>query len=241
MYLKLKKSPIISIIIVIWATTTHATTFVLPQKGNTVGKNQHSYSKINETMDEVGRRFNVGYYEMVRANPHTDAVHTLPAHTPLLIPTQFTLPKVPWQGIIVNLAEYRLYYFPKNDNVVITFPVGIGKKGWDTPLGTTKVTAKVAHPEWRPTPSVRAAAKKIGAPLPSYFPPGPNNPLGMYVLRLGWPTFLIHGTNRLDGVGARVSAGCIRLLPSDIEELFELVPIGTSVTIINQRLHNFRQ
>lgn len=213
---------------------SHATILVLPESGDVVGELKYARSEIGDTIDEVGRRFNIGYYEMVRANPHADPIHPLAAHTALIIPSQFILPHVRRSGIIINLAEYRLYYFPTDENVVITFPVGIGKEGWNTPLGLTKITAKVANPVWRPTAKLLAAADKIGAPIPAYFPPGPNNPLGKHVLRLGWPTFLIHGTNRVDGVGARVSAGCIRMLPDDIEYLFSVVAVGTPVRIINE-------
>lgn len=215
-------------------TYSNATILVLPESGDVVGEIKYTQSEIGETIDEVGRRFNMGYYEMVRANPQADAIHPLVANSSLVIPSQFILPHVPRRGIVINLAEYRLYYFPADENVVITFPVGIGKEGWNTPLGLTKVTAKVANPVWRPTAKLLAAAEEMGAPIPGYFPPGPNNPLGKHVLRLGWPTFLIHGTNRVDGVGARVSAGCIRMLPDDIEYLFSIVTVGTPVRIINE-------
>jgi L,D-transpeptidase ErfK/SrfK len=220
--------------IVLSGNCSYAETFVLPAAGDVVGQIQYSYSKIDESIDEVGRRFNVGYYEMVRANPLADPVHSLPEHTRLIIPSQYILPDVPRRGIVINLAEYRLYYFPDDENVVITFPVGIGKEGWNTPLGLTRITSKVVNPIWRPTAKVRAAAEEIGAPLPEVFPAGADNPLGKHVLRLGWPTFLIHGTNRADGVGARVSAGCIRMLPGDIEHLYDLVRIGTPVRVINE-------
>ncbi|KTD59092.1 L,D-transpeptidase family protein [Legionella shakespearei] len=223
------------------STTTHATVFVLPASGDVIGELQHTASRINETIDEAGRRFNVGYYEMVHANPQVDAIHTLPAHTKLLVPTQYILPDVPRTGIVINLAEYRLYYFPPDENIVITFPVGIGKEGWNTPLGFTKVTAKTTNPIWRPTPKLLAAAEELGAPLPDEFPSGVDNPLGKYALRLGWPAYLIHGTNRTDGVGARVSAGCIRMLPEDIEELYSLVSVGTSVRVINEPVKIGRQ
>ncbi|KTD51004.1 L,D-transpeptidase family protein [Legionella quateirensis] len=225
---------IIFSLIALSGNSSNAETFVLPAAGDVVGQIQYSYSKIDESIDEVGRRFNVGYYEMVRANPLADPVHSLPEHTRLIIPSQYILPDVPRRGIVINLAEYRLYYFPDDENVVITFPVGIGKEGWNTPLGLTRITSKVVNPIWRPTAKVRAAAEEIGAPLPELFPAGADNPLGKHVLRLGWPTFLIHGTNRADGVGARVSAGCIRMLPADIEHLYELVSIGTPVRVINE-------
>lgn len=212
----------------------YATTFVLPASGDIVGSIQYTYSRIGESIDEVGRRFDVGYYEMVRANPQADPIHSLATHTRLVIPSQYILPNVHRAGIVINLAEYRLYYFPEDENVVFTFPVGIGKEGWNTPLGHTRITSKVINPIWRPTANVRAAAEEIGASLPEVFPAGSDNPLGKHALRLGWPAILIHGTNRHDGVGARVSAGCIRMLPGDIEHLFSLVSVGTPVRVINE-------
>ena len=215
-------------------TCSYATILVLPETGDIVGEIQSSYPEVGETLAEVGRRFNIGYYEMVRANPKVPRHASLLPNIRLLIPGQFIVPNVARTGIVINLSEYRLYYFPADENVVITFPVGIGRVGWNTPLGITQIIGKQAHPTWRPTKKIRIHAAKNGYPLPNVFPSGPNNPLGEYVLRLGWPTFLIHGTNRVDGVGARVSAGCIRMLPNDIDQLFSLVGVGTSVRVINQ-------
>ncbi len=216
------------------AFISHATTLVLPATGDVVGEIQYALSEANETIDEIGRRFDVGYYELLRANPQIDPRQSLVANSRLIIPAQYILPDVPRRGIVINLAEYRLYYFPENENVVITFPVGIGRKGWSTPLGVTKIVVKEANPKWRPTEKLRAEAKKNGDFLPDEFPSGPYNPLGQHALRLGWPTFLIHGTNRLNGIGARVSAGCIRMFPDDIEYLFRMVPVGTPVRVINE-------
>lgn len=211
-----------------------AAIFVIPINSDVVGKVQRARSDVNETIDDVGRRYGLGYYEMVRANPQVDAHHTLAAGTALIIPAQFILPSAPKEGIVINLAEYRLYYYPPGENIVVTFPVGIGKVGWETPLGRTRITAKVTHPTWRPTAKISAAAENIGVVLPDSFPPGPNNPLGNYALRLGWPTFLIHGTNKVEGIGSKISAGCIRMLPDDIEYLFHNVAVGTKVHIVNQ-------
>ncbi|MDI9819435.1 MULTISPECIES: L,D-transpeptidase family protein [unclassified Legionella] len=211
-----------------------ATTYVLPAQGDVVGEIQYTNAEIGETLAEVGMRYNIGYYEIARANPQVDPSRPLSPHTRLVIPSQFILPAVPRQGLVINLAEYRLYYFPPHDNVVITMPVGIGREGWTTPLGVTKVTSKERDPVWRPTPNVRAEAAKNGTPIPHEFPPGEGNPLGRHILRLGWPTYLIHGTNRHNGVGARVSAGCIRMMPEDIEHLFGLVNVGTAVRVINE-------
>lgn len=213
---------------------SHAAVFILPQQGNHVGSPQRASSEINETLEDAGRRFGIGYNEMIRANPQIDPLEILPSQTALMIPSRFSLPKVTKEGIVINLAEYRLYYYPPNENVVITFPVGVGKKGWKTPIGTTKITAKVIHPTWRPTAKILAAAEENGTSLPDAFPPGADNPLGDYALRLGIPSLLIHGTNRADGIGARVSAGCIRMLPDDIEYLFNNVTVGTNVRIINE-------
>ncbi|KTD60254.1 putative ErfK/YbiS/YcfS/YnhG family protein precursor [Legionella sainthelensi] len=212
----------------------HATTLVLPATGDVVGEPQYVLSEGLESIDEIGKRFDVGYHELVRANPHIDPSRTIAANSRVIVPSQYILPHVPRKGIVINLAEYRLYYFPENENVVLTFPIGIGRKGWKTPLGMTKIVAKVANPKWRPTKNLRAEAEKNGDFLPEELPSGPYNPLGQYALRLGWPTFLIHGTNRRDGIGSRVSAGCIRMYPDDIELLFRSVPVGTQVRIINQ-------
>jgi L,D-transpeptidase ErfK/SrfK len=138
----------------------------------------------------------------------------------------------------VNLAALRLYWFPKpgkdGRRVVYTYPLGIGKVGWATPEGTTKIVSKRKDPYWTPPASVRKEHKEEGDPLPARVPPGPDNPLGNRAMNLGWPTYLIHGTNKPAGVGVRASHGCIRMLPEDIEQLYEMVPVGTRVTVVNQ-------
>ena len=211
-----------------------ATTWVLPENGDIIGEIEYAYPQPGETLAEVGVRFDMGYDEMLSANPHVDSINPLSPHVRLLIPSQFILPDVPRHGLVINLAEYRLYFFPKDENVVITHPVGIGRKGWSTPTGRTTVVAKQVNPTWHPTANLLANAAKKGVQIPDAFPPGPGNPLGKHVLRLGWPTYLIHGTPTLDGVGERVSAGCIRMLPGDIDYLFELVDTGTPVHVINE-------
>lgn len=209
-------------------------TLVLPSQGDVVGQPQYARPEVGESLSDVGMRYDIGYYEMIRANPKVDPVRPLSSETRLIIPSQFILPDAPRLGLVINLAEYRLYYYPPNDNVVITMPVGIGREGWTTPIGLTKVIAKERDPVWRPTANVRAEAAKNGTPIPNLFPPGEANPLGRHILRLGWPTYLIHGTNRRDGVGARVSAGCMRLMPEDIEYLYDRVAVGTLVRVLNE-------
>jgi L,D-transpeptidase ErfK/SrfK len=177
-----------------------------------------------------------------RANPGVDP--WLPGEgTRIVLPTQWVLPDAPPEGIVVNVAAMRLFYFPKPaknqknpQRVVITYPIGVGKVGWETPIGTTKVVSKRKDPVWTPPPSVRKEHAEKGDPLPARVPAGPDNPLGAYAMNLGWPSYLMHGTNKPPGVGMRASHGCIRLYPEDIESLFAMIPVGMQVTVVNQPL-----
>jgi L,D-transpeptidase ErfK/SrfK len=188
---------------------------------------------------DIARDHSLGYDEILEANPSVD--RWLPGDgTPVMLPTRYILPDAPREGIVLNLAEKRLYYYPKptagEKPYVLTFPVGIGRMDWETPLGTTRIVEKVKDPTWRPPASIKAEhLERYGEILPDVVPAGPDNPMGAYALRLGIPGgYAIHGTNKRDGVGSRVSHGCMRLYPENIEELFRIVPIGTKVTIINQ-------
>ncbi len=212
---------------------SYATTWVIPPSGDIIGETEYVYPAAGETLVDVGLRYDMGYHEMTRANPNIAPNTPLSPNVRLLIPSQYKLPPVSRRGVVINLAEFRLYFFPEHDNVVMTYPVGIGRKGWSTPLGVTKIIAKERNPSWRPTANVLKHAAKKGVLLPDAFPAGPHSPLGKHAFRLGWPSYLIHGTNNPNGVGERVSAGCIRMLPDDIEYLFDLVPLGTSVRIVN--------
>ncbi len=224
----------ILILLLIKLNVSWATTLVLPVQNDLIGGIQFARSEVGETLRDVGFRFDMGYQEMVKANPSINPSSVLAPGTKLLIPSQFILPAKPRQGIVINLAEYRLYYFPPNDNTVITMPIGIGRKGWETPIGTTTIISKEQNPSWHPTSKLRLESAKKGLILPDVVPAGRGNPLGNYVLRLNWPAYLIHGSNYRGGVGERISAGCIRMLPEDIEQLFELVKIGTTVNIIHE-------
>ncbi|MDH3439890.1 MAG: L,D-transpeptidase family protein [Gammaproteobacteria bacterium] len=155
-----------------------------------------------------------------------------------MLPTQFVLPDVPHEGIILNIASKRLFYFPPVEEgqpqTVLTYPIGIGRVGWQTPLGSSAVISKARDPSWYVPTSVRREHEELGDPLPSVVPPGPDNPLGTRVLKLDIPGYLIHGTNQPYGVGMRVSHGCVRLYPENIELLYDLVAVGESVHIINE-------
>jgi L,D-transpeptidase ErfK/SrfK len=214
--------------------------FIAPDQ-DVVGQVQVTVAKHEDTFADIARRFNVGYAELVRANPGVDP--WLPGEgTEIVLATEFILPDAPRVGLVLNLAQMRLYHFPKPEKgapkdgpvEVITHPIGIGKVGWATPEGTTKVVSHVKDPTWTPPVSVRKEHAKEGDILPATVPPGPDNPLGRHMMRLGWPSYLIHGTNKPPAVGMRASAGCVRLYPEDIALIFEAVPDGTKVTVVNQ-------
>lgn len=213
-----------------------ATTLVLSEQDDLIGEMQFARPLPGETLDDLGRRYGMGHNEMVNANPGMDSRQLLSAQMKVVIPSQFIMPNVPRVGIVINLPEYRLYFFSAEENVVRTYPVGIGREGWDTPMGDTVVIAKEINPIWRPSQNLLSEASKNGLVLPERFPSNAANPLGKYALRLKWPSILIHGTNDSNGIGMKVSAGCIRMLPDDMEELFALAPIGTKVKVINQPL-----
>ena len=175
--------------------------------------------------------------ETLTANPDVDP--WLPGdRTPVLLPTQYVLPDVPREGIVLNIASKRLFYFPAvaegEPQTVLTYPIGIGRVGWETPVGATEVVSKAVDPHWYVPASVRREHAEMGNELPSVVPPGPDNPLGSRVLKLAMPGYLIHGTNQPYGVGMRVSHGCVRLYPENIELLYSLVETGEKVRIINE-------
>ena len=218
-----------------------------PKTTGVVGTLQATIARDEDTLSDIARRFNLGYDEVVNANPGVDP--WLPkGGTRIVLPTQFLLPDAPHEGVVVNLAALRLFYFPKpakgEQRVVITMPIGIGMVGWATPTGTTRVTSKRKEPWWTPPESVRKEHAAEGDILPPRVPPGPDNPLGAFAMNLGWPSYLMHGTNKPAGVGMRASHGCIRLYPEDIATIFPMLPVGTKVTVVNQptlhRVHEGR-
>ncbi|MDX1269802.1 MAG: L,D-transpeptidase family protein, partial [Oceanisphaera sp.] len=190
-----------------------------------------------ELLLDVARRHNLGYEELQLANADIDLLLPAVGQT-VTLPGQHILPSVERRGIVLNLAERRLYYFPDavsgQARTVFTYPVGIGRKEWPTPLGPTRIVGKVVKPTWYPPMSVRIEHAAKGDPLPSVVPPGPENPLGEFALLLDKPGYLIHGTNKPGGIGLRVSHGCIRLYPEDIADLFQRVRRGTPVRIVDQ-------
>lgn len=188
-------------------------------------------SKPQENLLDIARFYNVGYTELVAANPGVDPWLT-PVGSRVLVPSYYILPDdTPRRGIVINLAAQRLFWFAA-DGHLESYPIGIGEVGRTTPVGETKVTVKQTNPAWYPTKAIRQRKPE----LPKRVPPGPDNPLGAFALRLGWPEYLIHGTNNPDTIGRDASNGCIRLYPEDIAALFPQVPIGTPVHVTTQEV-----
>lgn len=188
-------------------------------------------TRSEDTLPDIARQYDLGYTQLAAANPGVDP--WLPgAGRRIALPSKYLLPDGPRRGIVINLVQQRLFYFPPEGRTVETYPIGVAVEGWSTPRGTTRVVAKQVHPAWYPPPSIR----KEQPDLPQMVPPGPDNPLGDYALRLGWPGYLIHGTNIPDGVGRNSSHGCIRLYPEDIERLFNKVSVGTPVRVVTDEV-----
>lgn len=202
-----------------------------------IGELQRVTVEGDNTLSDLAREYGLGFDEIVAANPHVDP--WLPGiGTEVLLPTQYVLPDTARAGIVLNIANKRLFYYPPATAgelpVVYTFPIGIGRVGWETPTGVTTVTDKARDPNWYVPWSVRKEHAAAGNPLPAVVPPGPDNPLGRYVLKLDMPGYLIHGTNQPYGVGMRVSHGCVRLYPENIEYLYPEIGRGERVQIVNE-------
>ena len=216
----------------------NAERYRLPSNGDSlIGNTAIISARDDDTFIRLARRFQVGYQELVIANPEVDP--WLPGEgTQIVVPTRYILPDGKREGLVLNLAEMRIYYFPgatsSESKYVYTYPISIGREGWATPHSIARITAKTVKPTWFPPESIRKEHEEKNDPLPTSVPPGPDNPLGDYALRLSLSGYLIHGTNEPRGIGMKVTHGCIRLHPDDIEDLFNRVSINTPVTIINQ-------
>jgi L,D-transpeptidase ErfK/SrfK len=212
------------------------------QDQEVLGEIQLLFTRPDNTLVDIARRFNLGYEELRWANPEVDV--WLPGDaTPVFLPTMSVIPDAPRDGLVLNLPNMRLWYFVPEEAdsaaggatwSVSSHPMGIGREGWPTPVGPATISSKARDPTWFPPLSVRAEHAEMGDPLPAIVPPGPDNPLGAFALGLSMPGYLIHGTNKPPGVGMRVSHGCIRLFPEDIAALYPNVEIGTPVHIVDQ-------
>jgi L,D-transpeptidase ErfK/SrfK len=211
------------------AAPATAAQFTLPAGARAVGAVETYVAGASDNLLDLARRYDLGYTQLIAANPGIDPWRP-GAGRAIVIPSYYLLPDGPRRGIVVNLAEQRLFYFPPGGHSVETFPIGTAVQALDSPLGATQVVAKLPHPTWYPPASIRAERPD----LPRAIPPGPDNPLGAYALALGWPGYLIHGTNKPDGIGRNVSHGCLHLYPEDMARLFREVPVGAPVRVVDQ-------
>lgn len=213
-----------------------ATTYPLPPEGSRlVGSNiTITIPEGNtEPLEHFAAMYGLGLSNMLEANPGVDPYLPKPG-SQLIIPQQVILPDTPRKGIVVNSAEMRLYYYPPDSGTVVVLPIGIGQAGRETPRNwVTKVERKQEAPSWTPTANTRREYAKEGITLPAFVPAGPDNPMGLYAIYIG-RLYAIHGTNANFGIGLRVSQGCIRLRDDDIKLLFDNVPVGTRVQLIDQ-------
>jgi L,D-transpeptidase ErfK/SrfK len=228
---------VFALIPMVTAAAVTGESFLLANDDRVIGQMNVVQSNHEDTLIDVARRFGLGYEEIVRANPGVDP--WLPGEgAEVLLPTRFVLPDAASRGLVINVAEYRMYYFRNAGDAagmeVMTFPISIGRMDWGTPLGKLSVASKLRQPSWYPPESVRKEHEADGRTLERVVPPGPDNPLGEYAMRLSMPSYLIHGTNRPAGIGMRVTHGCIRMFPEDIAWLFPQIPVDTPVRIVNQ-------
>jgi len=208
-----------------------AADFTLASDQQAIGEVGHYTTHSQDTLLDLARSDDLGFTQFMAANRGIDP--WLPGAGRLVtLPDFYLLPDAPRDGIVINLAEQRLYYFPPGGGRIETYPIGVGVERRSTPIGTTSVIRKEANPTWYPPPSIHAEDPD----LPAAMPPGPDNPLGAFALHLGWSGYLIHGTDKPDGVGRNVSHGCLHLYPEDIERLFREVPVGTHVRVISQEV-----
>ena len=199
-----------------------------PPSPDLVGRLTFKAAVAEDTFVDLAPTLGVGYVELALANQHLDPWVPKPGER-IVVPNVHLLPSGSREGIVVNTGDMRLYHFAKGERPR-SYPVGIAKEGYATPHGATKVVRKQANPTWFPGPS----ARRDDPTLPAAVPPGPENRLGAYALYLGWPTYLIHGTNDPRGVGRHSSRGCIRLYPQHIEELFARVAVDTKVRVVHE-------
>ncbi len=217
----------------LYAAGTAALELELPAPGSSVvGATYQVAARYEDTLASLAQQHDVGFQELLQANPEVDP--WLPGEgTMLTIPVQFVLPPAPREGIVINLPEFRLYYFPPERNTVVTFPIGIGRAEFRTPLLDTHIVTRIENPSWTPTESIRREHRANGEELPRVVLAGPDNPMGHLAIQLASPGYFIHGTNKPFGVGQRISHGCVRLYPADIERLVALAPNGTRVQVID--------
>lgn len=209
--------------------------FYLTGEDSVVGRLATVPVREGDTLLDLARHYGLGYQQITEANPDIDPWIPYPGQR-VVLPLQFILPDAPRNGVVINLASMRLFYYAgdKRSPKLSTWPIGIGREGRSTPMGAMAVDRKKEHPAWYVPESIRRTHAEDGDPLPAVVPPGPDNPLGDYALYLSRPSYLIHGTNKPFSIGLRASNGCIRLYPEDISKAFQEIPVKTPVMVVNQ-------
>lgn len=216
------------------SASCYALIYEVPFSWNqTIGDLQTIYTEQGDTVYKIARTYELGKDDILNANPGITEFGKLIPNTPIILPTIFILPNTPHEGITISLAEKRLYFYPKDTNLVLTEPISIGREGWNTPLGKTLIIEKITNPEWVAPDSIIDYSADKGIKLSKVEKPGPDNPLGQFALRLQDGGILIHGTNDPMMIGKRISSGCIRMYPEDIAMLFQKVDKNTPVYIID--------
>ena len=233
--MNVKMGSVCAAVFLLASSNALATAYNLPSANQTlIGQMQETAVNTGDTTATISQRYDIGYNAFTGANPHVNTTQPLLFGERLQITTQHILPNLPRQGIVINLPEMRMYYYPAGSNQVRTYPIGIGKIGKTIPIKQTIITKKAKDPVWVPTPSIREYNLEQGIVLPRVMPASPDNPLGPYAIYMGIPTYLIHSTIFPESVGKRASFGCIRMYESDIQDFFPSIQPGVQVTIINK-------
>ncbi len=227
-------TPFLIALLYCFAVSAQALTFRLPAENDElVGALMTYKAEYEDTFAHLARVYGLGYMEMLAANPGVNP--WVPGEgTDVTLPLAYILPEGERRGVVLNLPEKRLYYYVPGGGTVLTYAMGIGRQGLETPEMSTRITGKIENPSWTPPRSVREERESRGEELPAIVPPGPDNPLGHFAIQLDVPGYFIHGSNSSMGIGMRVSHGCIRLYDDDIEEMARRVPVGTEVKVVNQ-------
>jgi L,D-transpeptidase ErfK/SrfK len=222
-----------AVLILLWTAQAWGLTYNVPKHGNIVGNIKYHTVRPGENLSTIGRQYDIGGYEMKEANPGVSYLHP-PAGKNLTIPSRFILPNTKREGIVVNLAEMRLYFYHPDDSKVSTYPIGIGKDGWNTPVGTASIVRMRKDPTWVVPESILENHRANGKHIEKTMPPGPKNPLGRYAISTGFKNIVIHGSPYPRGIGVRSSHGCMRMWPEDVERLYQKVNVGMSIQIVHE-------
>ncbi len=216
----------------VWSSISLATTYPMPTQGDIVGQIFSVEAHSGDTLSKIANEYGLGWHEILEANPNVSPENLREGEN-ILVPAAFILPKYR-EGIVINLAELRLYYFSRDKKHVYTYPVGLGRREWRTPLFETTVSHKTANPTWHVPPSIHDYVfESTGKELPESIGPGPDNPLGLYAIYLQKSGYLIHGTDQPWSIGRLIGAGCIRMHNESVEELFNMIQKGEKVRVVH--------